>query len=76
MENNVDIKSISNCTWKKYIREKVKCVALKQIKLENQSKEKIKSIPLKEMRMCQYLEENLKLELSKIILMLDQKLWT
>ena len=28
------------------------------------------------MRMCQYLEENLELELSKIILMLDQKLWT
>ena len=38
VENNADIKSISNYTWKRDIREKVRCVALQQIKLENQSK--------------------------------------
>ena len=68
-----DIQEIPKEVWKKYVREKVRDLAFKQLVDENNTKEKTKSIYFSELKISEYLENNMNTALSKLIFSVRSK---
>ena len=71
--HNTEIQTMSKWKWKSYIKKKVKSAALKSLVYENSSMKKTRNINFSSLDMSQYLRENVKLSLTKIVFSLRSK---
>ena len=65
--HNTEIQTMSKCKWKSCIKKRVKIAALKSLVYENSSMKKTRNIIFSSLDMSEYLRENVKLSLTKIV---------
>ena len=68
-----DIAAASKHAWKKLLKDVVKNAAFKELMLENSTKSKTKEVQFDELRMSDYLEQNRRTSLSKLIFSIRSK---
>ena len=71
--SDIEIRDISKKTWKALIKKKVKELALTRLVEENSRKDKTRSIQFTELKMTQYLFQNERTSLSRLIFSVRSK---
>ena len=71
--DNTEIHIMSKWKWKGFIKKKVNSAALKSLVYENSSMKKTRNVMFSSLDMSEYLKENVRLSLTKIVFSLRYK---